>query len=310
MDSKRSLAVQLLLMTTLVAGAAWAQDPHATLPPFSPKGADTCLGCHEEPGVLGIFSTPHAVARDPRTPFAQQQCESCHGPGGDHARRLRPGQERPAPLAFATHATLSESGTNGICLSCHQSAALTHWTGSIHEREGIACIDCHQLHALKDPVMTRGGQAGVCVECHAQVRAESFQASHHPIREGQTICSDCHRPHGNLHDDLLVRETTNQTCFECHAEKRGPFLWEHAPAAEDCTSCHKAHGSNHPALLRKRAPLLCQECHSRAGHPAIPHTEARLPQKAPSAMLLLGSCTNCHSQVHGSNHPSGANLSR
>lgn len=309
MDSKITWAV-LVTIVTLTFAKAWAGDPHTGLPAFSPKGADTCLGCHEEPGILGIFSTPHAVATDLRTPFAQQQCESCHGPGGDHARRLRPGQERPAPMAFAAHAKLPKSETTGICLSCHQSAALTHWTGNIHEREGLACTDCHQLHAQKDPVTTRSGQIGVCLSCHTQVRAESFQASHHPIREGQTICSDCHQPHGSLHDDLLLRETTNQTCFECHAEKRGPFLWEHAPATEDCTSCHKSHGSNHPALLRKRPPLLCQECHSRAGHPGMAHTEARLPHNAPSAMLLLGSCTNCHSQVHGSNHPSGANLSR
>ncbi len=310
MDCKPFLALILVAVSALFVQAGFAQDPHTALPEFSPKGADTCLGCHEEPGILAIFATPHAVAKDPHTPFAQQQCESCHGPGGDHARRLRPGQERPAPLAFAANAKLPRSEGNAICLSCHKSSARAHWTGSVHEREGVACTDCHQLHAEKDPAMARAEQAGICLDCHTQVRAETFQASHHPIREGQTVCSDCHQPHGNLHDDLLVRATTNQTCFECHAEKRGPFLWEHAPATEDCTSCHQAHGSSHPALLRKRAPLLCQECHSRAGHPGIPHTEARLPQNAPSAMLLLGSCTNCHSQVHGSNHPSGANLSR
>jgi hypothetical protein len=26
--------------------------------------------------------------------------------------------------------------------------------------------------------------------------------------------------------------------------------------------------------------------------------------------LVAGSCTNCHSQVHGSNHPAGAKLMR
>ena len=29
-----------------------------------------------------------------------------------------------------------------------------------------------------------------------------------------------------------------------------------------------------------------------------------------SVFLLAGGCTNCHSQVHGSNHPSGAKLMR
>lgn len=310
MACNRYLAALVVATSVMTAQPGFAQDPHHELPAFSAKGADTCLGCHEDTETLAIFDTPHAVAKDPRTPFAHQQCESCHGPGGDHARRLRPGQDRSPPLAFAPNSTLSESEENGICLSCHQDSARGHWTGSIHEREGVACTDCHSLHAGEDPALTRLEQPAVCQKCHTQVRAETFQASHHPIREGQTVCSDCHEPHGTLQDDLLVRATTNQTCFECHAEKRGPFLWEHAPATEDCTLCHKPHGSNHPSLLRKRAPLLCQECHSRLGHPSIAHTSERLPQNAPSSMLLLGSCTNCHSQVHGSNHPSGANLSR
>ena len=109
---------------------------------------------------------------------------------------------------------------------------------------------------------------------------------------------------------MLVRNTTNETCYECHQDKRGPHLWEHAPVVEDCSLCHLPHGSVNQALLVKRPPLLCQACHSQAGHPSVPHTTAGLPSGNPSAMLLNGSCLNCHSQVHGSNHPSGANLMR
>ena len=104
----------------------------------------------------------------------------------------------------------------------------------------------------------------------------------------------------------------NQTCYTCHAEKRGPFLWEHAPAAEDCTLCHDPHGSVNPARLKKNPPLLCQQCHSIAGHPSVARTPAGLPGGAGggSAFLLAGSCLNCHSQIHGSNHPSGVKLMR
>ena len=38
----------------------------------------------------------------------------------------------------------------------------------------------------------------------------------------------------------------NDTCYDCHAEFRGPYLWEHAPVPEDCSNCHDPHGSNHP----------------------------------------------------------------
>jgi DmsE family decaheme c-type cytochrome len=98
----------------------------------------------------------------------------------------------------------------------------------------------------------------------------------------------------------------NQTCFTCHADKRGPLLWEHAPVAEDCTLCHSSHGSVRTALLNKTPPLLCQQCHSVAGHPSV----ARTAGGGASIFLLAGSCTNCHSQVHGSNHPAGSKLMR
>lgn len=318
----RSLPGLLGIALMLVSVSALSDDGVSTitdspgsvevkpLPEYSRQGADTCLGCHDSAKTLAIFDTPHAVASDGRTPFGQQQCESCHGPGGDHAKRLRPGQDRPAPLAFAQNSQLPRKEEEAICLGCHQSQGRTHWQGSPHERQGVGCTDCHAVHASHDPVMVKREQPTVCFQCHSRERAQTLQASAHPIRQGQMSCSDCHQPHGTLTDGLLNGPSLNQTCYECHAEKRGPFLWEHAPATENCALCHRAHGSNHPSLLRRRAPLLCQACHSQAGHPSIAQTPERLVGNRPSALLLGGSCSNCHSQVHGSNHPSGANLSR
>jgi predicted CXXCH cytochrome family protein len=82
--------------------------------------------------------------------------------------------------------------------------------------------------------------------------------------------------------------------------------------AEDCSLCHSSHGSVRTALLKKTPPLLCQQCHSVAGHPSAARTGAALPGRAAGASiyLLAGGCTNCHSQVHGSNHPAGAKLMR
>jgi hypothetical protein len=71
----------------------------------------------------------------------------------------------------------------------------------------------------------------------------------------------------------------------------------------------------HRALLTKTPPLLCQQCHSAAGHPSVARTAAGLPSPTNpggtgAVYLVAGSCTNCHTQVHGSNHPSGAKLLR
>jgi DmsE family decaheme c-type cytochrome len=282
-------------------------------PSYTEEGADSCLKCHDEDSevpVLDLFKTRHAVKADARTPFAQLQCESCHGPGGEHARRVRRGEPRPPIRNFGKRAATPIAEQNAICLDCHAKHDFGHWPGSPHQRNDVACASCHRVHATHDPALTPALQTEVCLDCHKQQRAEIHKASTHPVRYGQMSCTDCHAPHGSAAETLLKRATLNQTCYGCHAEKRGPFLWEHAPASEDCSLCHRPHGSNHPDLLTRRAPLLCQQCHSAAGHPSVQYTGRGLAGVQPSPRVLAGSCTNCHSQVHGSNHPSGASLTR
>ncbi len=287
---------------------------------FSEKGADTCIMCHGEHGaypVFDIFKTKHAVKADPRTPFAGLQCEACHGGGATGTSSAAAAPEAAshfgaaAPVvSFGAKSNAPVATQNGKCLQCHEDDQHIGWRGSAHETGEVACASCHTIHTPRDPVLDRAPQADVCFKCHAKERAEFFKTSTHPVRFGQLGCSDCHASHGAGTSTLLNKPTLNETCYSCHAEKRGPFLWEHEPASEDCTLCHTPHGSIHPALLTKLPPLLCQQCHSQVGHPSVAQTPAGLPGGNPSGFLLAGSCVNCHSQVHGSNHPSGVKLMR
>jgi len=199
---------------------------------------------------------------------------------------------------------------NEVCQSCHNESHLFHWPGSMHDEEDVACASCHKVHAPQDPVFDAMAQQEVCFSCHPRIRSGTLKASSHPLRFGEMTCSDCHNPHDGTNDFLLKRSTVNDTCYTCHAEKRGPFLWEHAPVTEDCTLCHNAHGSNHAALLKQRSPLLCQQCHSIAAHPSTAYTTESADDVWAQRFLLGRSCTNCHSQVHGSNHPSGVSITR
>ena len=184
------------------------------------------------------------------------------------------------------------------------------WHAGPHDNDEVACADCHVSHAARDAVMHTATQPDVCYECHQVQRTETRKAFSHPLFEGKMDCSGCHSTHGETAALQFVRQTLNDTCYGCHAEKRGPYLWEHAPVSEDCGLCHAPHGSNHPGMLTRRAPLLCQSCHSQSGHPSIPYSADGLPAGTPSPYLLGQSCMNCHSQVHGSNHPSGSKLMR
>ena len=82
-----------------------------------------------------------------------------------------------------------------------------------------------------------------------------------PLREGKMVCSDCHNPHGSTTEALLKTDLINDTCYKCHAEKRGPFLFEHLPVRENCASCHDPHGSVNEFMLKMSRPRLCAECH-------------------------------------------------
>lgn len=301
----------LLAICLIQAPAAFAQDGEEQRA-YSREGADSCFACHDDQVTLAVFRTKHAVPSDPAGPFGhrQLQCEACHGPSGEHAGRVRRGQERPPSIAFGTDSTTPVAEQNALCMNCHTAETGVAWHGSGHDIESVSCADCHRSHSAQDPVLFTASQPEVCFECHSQQRSQALKAYAHPFREGKMDCNGCHDPHGSANEMLFARQTLNATCYDCHAEKRGPFLWEHAPAAEDCSNCHDPHGSNNPGMLSLRGPMLCQACHSQDGHPSFAYGPGGLPDNVASKFLLGRNCLNCHTQVHGSNHPSGSKLMR
>ncbi|MGB8398909.1 MAG: DmsE family decaheme c-type cytochrome [Bradyrhizobium sp.] len=193
---------------------------------------------------------------------------------------------------------------NAICLGCHERGDRTYWNGSTHETRGVACTECHTVmrpisrkFALKTEV-----EMETCFQCHKDRRAQIFRSAHMPLREGKITCSNCHNPHGSATEAMLKENSINDNCYKCHAEKRGPFLFEHAPVRENCLSCHDPHGSNTEHMLKVSRPRLCAECHG-FGHGAL--------TAGPRAVETFGrACQNCHTAIHGSNSPSGALLQR
>lgn len=310
----RALAGWLLCAAS---ASAFAQAAPAALPNggYTAKGADTCLECHDDESASysasAIFKTRHAHRGDKRSPFGagQLQCESCHGPGAQHARD----KKAASILNFKAGGKATLEQRNQVCMSCHEGGMRHAWQTSAHERGQVACTDCHKVHERHgDPMKVKATETQQCLTCHKSQRADLHKTSSHPLKIGKMACSDCHSPHGSSAPAMLAKQTVNQTCTSCHADKRGPLLWEHAPVAEDCSLCHTPHGSVRQAMLVKNAPLLCQSCHSSAGHPAVARTPQSLPggSAGGAAYTVLGSCTNCHTQVHGSNHPAGAKLLR
>jgi DmsE family decaheme c-type cytochrome len=297
-----SSAIFMLLLTTAVAFGKDGKGGYT--------GPETCMECHEEE-YEGYLKNYHAVKGDPRTPAANEACESCHGPGADHAEE----EDIEAILPLGKKSTVPVEKRNAVCLGCHTKGKLSLWHGSEHEDNALSCTDCHSIHKGFYGSLSKPDETEVCTQCHKRVRAELFRKSHHPIREGKIKCGDCHNPHGSVADKLIDAPYTNQKCLECHAETRGPFLWEHPPAVEDCLTCHNPHGSTHEALLTGRVPYLCQRCHSNQGHGGELYAR-RSDQANQSVYRVLNNkvfyraCLNCHISIHGSNHSSGKTLLR
>jgi len=325
------VATALLAASRPMAAGGHAQPPEPAAPPAPPgtyaaNAVQTCLReCHNKEPITLILQTPHAVKGDQRTPFAQHQCETCHGPSPEHVAE----SGKPVTTVFKGKKASPVAERNAKCLSCHQAGLRMHWSGSQHDTRGVACNDCHTVHATDQKVLRKATQAEVCFTCHKNERAQSRRISTHPLaitglsNAPKIACSDCHNPHGSTGPKLLARNSVTETCFTCHAEKRGPFLWEHAPVSDDCTTCHTPHGSSNAPLLKARTPWLCQECHS-GDHGAQINSGANLAAgnvttvnglQAPGAatprvQASARACLNCHVLIHGSNHPAGAKFQR
>ncbi len=308
------MAFPVIAQTTPATPAEPAAKP-ATPAVVAPSSIEEeapieCAVCHKEL-YDNMAGSRHGASGDARTPWGKagdgrnEMCTACHGKADEHAKN--PIEEKPETVFGKT--TLSED-KSVRCLACHQGGNRMHWAGAAHDRSGVACSDCHKVHAVKDQVLVQATQAGVCFTCHKEVRSAMMRVSAHPIRSGQLTCTSCHQPHGAESDKMVIKDTINDTCYTCHADKRGPFLWEHAPVRDSCVNCHSPHGTNNRPMLVARRPQLCQQCHIPTYHPATNYDGSSLPPNAGSDKMLNFSCQNCHTKVHGSNHPSGGNLTR
>jgi DmsE family decaheme c-type cytochrome len=271
-------------------------------------GTDNCVAkCHRHDKITDDFKhSVHGEQIRPEDGLPLVNCESCHGAGslaiagisGDVAAN----DARTVKCDTSTFLdikNLPSQAQSLICLKCHSAVStpvLTHWNAGAHALNDVSCIDCHKLHQGPQQKVSREQMSELCFSCHPEIRAENNLFSHHPLREKKMACVDCHNPHGSTQDKLLLGATPKDTCTRCHMEKQGPFAYEHGDVTENCMNCHTPHGSVNNNLLNAAMPFLCLQCHG--GH--IGNSSADVKN------LFLNRCTDCHSQVHGTDIPAPA----
>lgn len=303
-----------ILLGAFLLSSVPTQPVSAQPAPGKASPEEICQNCHED-YVKGYAGSKHGVKADARTPASQGGCLACHGDGAPEHAKQDGGKGVGGIFSFSDPKVPAEAKAK-VCLTCHESGPRINWQLSAHANNDIACSNCHNVHAGdKDKVRVKATQYQVCGSCHKTQRAQINYPSHHPIKEGKVVCSSCHEPHGSPAPNMLKKDTTNEVCYGCHTEKRGPLLWEHPPVREDCTNCHTPHGSINTPLLKARGPWLCQQCHEAQFHPSTFYNGTQLPPTVraggtAAAQMLARNCLNCHTQIHGSNHPSGPRWTR
>jgi DmsE family decaheme c-type cytochrome len=267
-------------------------------------GSETCKTCHADMPSKDFFShfeaSPHFVTMlDTKKGPQWQGCEGCHGPGKAH---VDGGGDKTKIFTFKN--ALAQE-INARCMSCHAGGPQhMNSINSIHTQNNVSCISCHSPHKLptKEFLLAKA-QPELCYSCHLQQKAQFEMPFHHRVNEGLIQCSDCHDPHGTIGPkQVRTSATQDAVCFTCHADKQGPFVFEHAPVKiEGCASCHIPHGGANAHMLRvSNVNLLCLQCHTNSLMNAKTGNAPGTPSFH-SQQTFFKSCTLCHIQVHGSN---------
>lgn len=272
-------------------------------------GSDACRTCH--PDVWASFyKNPHykSLASGDQPPD-RTGCESCHGPGKAHV------EAHGGKATIVAFSELSPQAVLDNCLRCHsETLSRSNIRRSSHTLNNVVCTNCHSIHKSPAPkYLLARDQKDLCYSCHQSVRAQFDMPFKHRVNEGFMTCSDCHNPHGSfaptwrmasrprMVDQALANE---EPCLKCHAEKRGPFVFEHPSVRVDgCETCHQPHGSMNSRLLRRPVVFtLCLQCHNGADsfgreRNSVFATDATHNMADPR----FQNCTTCHVRIHGSN---------
>ena len=293
-------AGKLLWVSLGLIGLIWITPVMAESPP-----GDICADCHDDI-VESFGQTPHGVYFQDNM-LTGGDCTSCHGNGVEHI------QGDGDPELIINPANADQFGAEKICMSCHSGRQFDDWQFSGHHSADVNCASCHKVHqsGKQSAIKT---EPDLCYECHSDVKAATQMPSHHPIAEGKMVCSDCHAVHGG-EASFTMDGSDNELCFSCHANKEGPFMYEHAPVTEDCKLCHAPHGSVADNLLTLNEPALCLNCHAMHFHatndgidgpftPPLEPDRGGISTRDGLKAATLTKCTQCHQVIHGTDLPS------
>lgn len=248
--------------------AGWAMTGHAEAwedLQGSGHAQASCEGCHtiSELGNELTETAGYNAAKVER--YQDVQCESCHGPGFDHASDPTMAN---APLCSVKADTLATTG----CGECHNGTHhpfVEQWSLSAHGQ-------------LRASVAGREG----CADCHegrVSLERKFFETSNYLEKDGPDVqpinCVTCHDPHAtdyvaNLRApiDIAGSELPSEQhlCFVCHSREGEPPTFRGPHAAQGLLVIQEDIGwipagfdepPLHPHGNPQINPKICVTCH-------------------------------------------------
>ena len=227
-----------------------------------------CYSCH-----VSQLSTNYDLKTDTyHTVWAEPgiNCETCHGPSGEHNRVCReaPKGTVPGDLKIISVKRFTADQHNATCSTCH--AKMIPLTPSFTPGEKF--FDHYDLTTLEDPDFYPDGRdLGENYTYTLWLMSPCLQS-------GKLHCVTCHTSSGRYR--FKAEEKANDACMPCHAEKVGnaPAHTHHKAGSKgnQCISCHmpmtsfaRMNRTDHSMLppapsatLQFKSPNACNLCHS------------------------------------------------
>lgn len=274
---------------------------------------------HPQPPQAGNW----AAMPDELKGLSNVQCESCHGPGDQHAR------------SGGNPAFISVSTSSGDCGQCHDSEPY-------HTKNSEWNLS---RHAVTTRYPTGSERRSACVGCHSGVgfidRIDGLAEGDRRVEYEAIVCATCHDPHdaANPHQLRKVDGVTlmnghevtqggnGRICMNCHiarqsgeeyaASYHSRFGPHYGPQTDMLAGANAIeYGRHMPSSAHLFAVKdTCATCHMQevdgaspakglaGGHTFKPHWDGGTPTDKSDDIHLTQACVDCHGQIASFDFP-------
>ena len=188
----------------------------------------SCFPCH----TVG-FALPTGFNSEFRTPHLRGvQCESCHGPAGNHAANENDPLVRPR-VEIASQ----------VCGGCHNGSH--HPTPTFEEWKTSG-------HAQVVEDMNPSGRINSCGRCHSgSARMNLLKGDPLPVGDANMgiECITCHNPHSKTAHPAQLRNPITST-KDYFLTTSGDFVTQYDPTINICAQCHNHRGASWTSTSR------------------------------------------------------------